>query len=383
MKIGIAGPMNLEMLRVNLPKNIQLPTGYPFPMTSMLINALLKRGHSVVAHTTSIGIDEPIVYEGRNLTVCIGRRRIRHAARDLFKFERRDLVELMLSHPVDIINAQWSYEFAWAALDTELPTIVTLHDHALTILRYRTDPYRFMRLIMNYIVLRKARYLSTNSKYLYNCLNSRNKKKTRIIPNFFSKNLEETASVQVEKSNFVLSVSNGFGRRKNIETALQAFPIIRKSHPNIEYHLIGDGMEMGGQAYKYAKQNNITEGVRFIGKVSYAETIEKMKKALIFLHPSKEESFGMVVLEAMVMGTPVIGGRNSGNIPYLLDYGHAGLLCNINSSQDIAISVLKLLENYDLSEHLSQEAQKFAKANFSEDIIANKYIDYLQHVLDN
>jgi L-malate glycosyltransferase len=383
MKIGIAGPMTLRLLDFDLEDKNNIPVGYDSPMTSMLVNALIKRGNSVVAYTTSTGIHEPVVYEGKDLTLCIGRRRELHAARDLFGLERKDLVDLMLSHPVDIINAQWSYEFSWAALDTGIPTIVTLRDHALTILRYRIDPYRFLRLIMNHIVLWKARYLSTNSQYLYNCLNSRNKKKARIITNFFSKNLEEMASVQMEKSYFVLSVSNGFGRRKNIQSALKAFAIVRRRHPDIEYHLIGDGMEMGGPAYEYAMQNNVNDGVRFIGKIPYADTIEKMKRALIFLHPSKEESFGMVVLEAMVMGAPVVGGKNSGNIPYLLDRGNAGLLCDVNSSQDIAESVLKLLENPDLSERLSKKAKKYAKANFCEDIVIYKYIDYLQNVLSN
>ena len=382
MKIGIAGPMTLRVLDFDFEDENNIPVGYDFPMMSMLINAILKRGHSVVAYTTSTGIDEPIVYEGKDLTVCIARRRKSHAARDLFKKERRDLADLMLGYPVDIINAQWSYEFAWSAINTGIPTIVTLQDHAMTILRYQTDPYRFMRLIMNFIVLNKAKYLSTNSRYLFNLVSKKNKQKARIITNFFSKNLEEIASMQVEKSNFVLSVSNGFGRRKNINTALKAFAIVRRSHSDIEYHLIGDGMEMGGPAYEYALRNNITEGVRFIGKVSYDETIEKMKMAVIFLHPSREESFGMVVLEAMVTGTPIVGGKKSGNIPYLLDHGNAGMQCDINSPKDIAKGVLKLLENADLSERLSKKAKKFAKANFSEDVIAEAYLAYYRDIIN-
>lgn len=252
----------------------------------------------------------------------------------------------------------------------------------MTILRYQADPYRFMRLIMNYIVLNKARHLSTNSQYLYNLLGNRDKKKARIITNFFSTNLEEIASMQVEKSNFILSVSNGFGRRKNIDTALKAFAIARRSHPDIEYHLIGDGMEIGGPAHVHAIENNIADGVHFIGSISYFKVIEKMKKALIFLHPSREESFGMTVLEAMVIGTPIVGGKKSGNIPYLLDHGNAGMLCDINSPKDIAKGVLKLLENPDLSKRVSKKAEKFAKANFSEDIIAEAYLAYYRDIIN-
>jgi len=381
MKIGIAGPMTLKLLGFDFKNQNNLPKGYDFPMISMLINAILKKGHSVVAYTTSTGIDKPIVHGGKDLTVCIGRRREHHSARDLFSIERRDLTTLMRNHPVDIINAHWSYEFAWAAINTRIPTIVTLHDHALTILRYQTDPYRFMRLIMNYVVLMKARYLSTNSQYLYNLLNNRNKKKARIITNFYSTNHEENASAHMEKSSYLLSVSNGFGRLKNISTALKAFVIVRQNYPDVEYHLIGEGMEISGPVYRYALQNNLTEGVRFIGKVPYNDVIKKMKRALVLLHPSREESFGMVALEAMIMGTPIVGGKKSGNIPYLLNHGNAGSLCDVNSPHDLAKCVIKLLKNPDLSELIIKKAAEFAKVNFSEEITTEAYLAYYRNIL--
>ncbi|GAG07432.1 unnamed protein product, partial [marine sediment metagenome] len=264
-----------------------------------------------VAYTTSTGISQPVVYEGKNLTTCIARRRERHAARDLFKSERKDLVELMRSFPVNVINAQWSYEFAWAAVDSGIPTLVTLRDHALAILKYHFDGYRFMRLIMNYIVLRRARYLSTNSQYLFDLLSKKNRKKACIIPNFYSKALEEHSSAPGRKSNFILSVSNGFSRYKNIQTGLRTFSIIKQKYPDLEYHLLGDDMGLGGAAHVYARKNKLTDGVRFIGKLPFNQVIRKIRKALVFLHPSREESFGMSVLESMVIGTPVVAGYRS------------------------------------------------------------------------
>ena len=380
MIIGIAGPMTLELLKKELPENIELPSGYPFPMTAMLVNGLIERGYRVIAFTTSKGIQEPLVLHGHKLTLCIARWQP-HAARDLFYSERKDLLMLMKNHQADIINAQWSYEFAWAAISAKVPCLITLHDHAMTILRYQTDPYRFMRLIMNYIVLKKACHLSTNSQYLFNLLSKKNKQKARVIPNFYSKFLKRNPSTLEEKASIILSVSNGFGQRKNIDTALKAFAVARRSHPDIEYHLVGDGMQVGGPAYRYAVANNIAEGVCFIGKLSYDDVIEEMNKAQIFLHPSREESFGMVVLEAMVIGTPVVGGKTSGNIPYLLDHGNAGVLCDVNSPKDIARGVLKLLEKDDLSERLINKAKEFAKANFSEDLIVEAYLAYYRDII--
>jgi len=381
MIIGIAGPMSLELLKKKLPENIELPSGYPFPMTAMLVNGLIERGYRVIAFTTSKGIQEPLVLHGNKLTLCIARWQA-HAARDLFYSERKDLLMLIKKHQADIINAQWSYEFAWAAINSGIPTIVTLQDYAMTILRYQTDPYRFMRLIMNYIVLKKAKYLSVNSKYLYDKLDTKKKGRARIIPNFYSKFIEGLAYNQAEKTKYILSVSSGFGKRKNIDTALKAFALVRKYYHDIEYYLIGDGMEPSGPAFQFAKKNNIISGVKFLGKVPFNEVINKINKAQIFLHPSREESFGMAVLEAMVIGTPVIGGEKSGNIPYLLDHGKAGELCNVDSPEDIGKSILKILQDSDYAEKLMRNAYIYAKNKYSKNIIISKYIDYYYDILN-
>jgi glycosyltransferase involved in cell wall biosynthesis len=374
--------MTLNLLKFEFNDKDRIPLGYDFPMVSFLINTFIERDYKVIAYTTSTGISNPIVFDSPNLTICIGRRREKGSARDLFKHERKDLMKLMQTYSSDIINAQWSYEFAWAAIDTGIPTVVTLHDHAMTIFRYQTDSYRFMRLIMNYIVLKKAKYLSVNSKYLYDKLDTQKKRKARIIPNFYSRFIESLYYNQAEKSKYILSVSNGFGKMKNIDTALKAFALVRNQYLDIEYHLIGDDMEPLGAAYQFAKKNNIISGIKFLGKLPFNEVIKKIEKARIFLHPSREESFGMAVLEAMVIGTPVIGGAKSGNIPYLLDNGKAGELCNVNSPEDIGRSILKILQDEDYAENLMRDAYIYAKKKYSENIIISKYIDYYYDILN-
>ncbi|MBL7068848.1 MAG: glycosyltransferase family 4 protein [Candidatus Omnitrophica bacterium] len=382
MKIGIAGPMSLKLLEYNFEKGANLPIGYDFPLISMLVNALLRRGHEVVAYTTSMGIEQPVVYEGKNLTICITKRRRRHAGRDLFRLERRGLVELMRKYPVDIIHAHWSYEFAWAALDTGIPTLVTLHDDALTILKHCFDSYRFLRLAINYIVLHRARYLSVVSQYLFNKLSRKNKKKARIIPNFYSELLEESSTKPVNKSSFILSVCNGFSRRKNVTAALKAFSIIRKKRPDIGYHLVGDGMESDGPAYEYAAKNRLEEGVSFIGSLSYIEIIEKIKKAMVLLHPSREEACSMVIIEAMALGTPVVGGRYSGGVPFQLEKDNAGVLCDIDSPEDTARGVLKTLSDSESAQSLISRAKKFAEENFAQEAVVQAYIDYYKEILN-
>ncbi len=381
MKIGIAGPMTLHALNVDFGSS-PIPEGYDFPMVSWLINALIERGHRVVAYTASVGLDEPRVFKGKNLTVCVARYRTEHRARDLFRLERRDILKLMKAHPADIINAHWSYEFAWAAIDSQVPTLVTLQDHALSILKYQLDPYRLMRLIMNYIVIHRAQFLAANSYYLFDVLGSRSRRKARVIPNFYAKALEAKASTTSGKKNYIVSVCNGFGRRKNIETALRAFSLVRNQEPAIVYQLIGSGMEPGGPAERFALINGITDGVIFSGNLPHDAVTTAVRDASIFLHPAKEESFGVSVLEAMVLGTPVIGGKRSGNVPHLLEKGEAGEVCDVSSPQGICNAILKLHRDRNKREDIAIRARYIANAKYSERNVVPLYEKAYKDILD-
>lgn len=380
MKIGIAGPMTLKLLNFDFG-NQSVPEGYPNPVTSLLINALLNKGHQVVAFTTSKDITTPVVFKGENLTICIARNN-KHPGRDFFKTARTDLMQLIKEHPIDIINAHWSYEFAWAAIDSGLPHVVTVKDHATTILKYQFDPYRISRWIMNFITLRKAKFLVTNSDYLFDLLGSSAKKKAIVINNFYAKGFDSHISRATEKENYIVSVSNGFGKRKNLETALYAFSLLRKKFPTLEYRLIGHEMEENGPAYSFAEKHNLMDGVAFTGAINFNDVITQIMGAKVFLHPSREESFGMSVLESMLLGTPVIGGIKSGNIPHLLANGKAGELCDVNSPEKIAESVTKIVQDKQYAEKISYEAYNYAKDNFSEERIVTSYLNHYKKILN-
>ena len=69
----------------------------------------------------------------------------------------------MSQYPCDLFHAMWSYEFALAALESGHPTVVHYRDNAWTILKHRTDVYRFMRLLLNFWVTLKSDWRVANS----------------------------------------------------------------------------------------------------------------------------------------------------------------------------------------------------------------------------
>jgi L-malate glycosyltransferase len=378
MKIGIAGPMTLRLLNYDFGDR-KVPLGYDFSMISWTINGLLERGIKVVAYTTSADLDEPIVFEGNSLTVCIAPR-FPHAGHRIFKEERRQLCRFMRDYPTDLLHAQWSYEFAMAALATGIPTLITVHDYATAILRYQFDSYRMIRWWMNAYTLRKARYLAAVSPYILRHIGER---KARILPNFYDQKLETHYEPERIKRDSIISVSHAFDYRKNIRTALHAFALLRRKYPQLTYKLIGYDMSPGGAAYRYAAGNDLLDGVEFLGNLPFGQVVEEVKSSKVFLHTSREESFGLAVLEAMAVGTPVVGGTKSGNIPDLLCYGETGRLCNVESPQSIAEAVVPLLHQNDEYGTVIQKAYAFVRNNYSESVFFTKLLDYYRDILYN
>ena len=379
MKIGVCGPVNLQILEWERKPDFLPPTN-SFPLTSHLVNGLLKRGFEVVVYTNSTALNEPLILEDGRLKVCIAREK-KQPGRRIFQFEVNDLKRIIQENPCDMISAWWTYEYAWAALRTNIPTVASLHDVAHIILWNHRDMFRVVRWVINEIVVRKAKYLIANSAYTFNLLSNRLKRKTRTINNFYPANLRELVPQQVEKENYIITVAQGFTKRKNIHTSLHAFKKVRKHHPNLEYHLIGVGMEVNGPAHQYSIKHGLTEGVKFIGMMPYNDLVAHVARAKVMIHPAVEESFGMVILEAMVAGTAVVAGKASGFVPDLLDYGKAGMLCDVTSEADIATAVGSLVADRSLRETYTKHAQRFADANFSEDVIVDQHLEYYSQVM--
>lgn len=156
---------------------------------------------------------------------------------------------------------------------------------------------------------------------------------------------------------------------KGIEVLCQAWAKFDSSYP---LTIIGDGpLRQSLQA----KTSHLP--IQFLGNLSHKETQHQLAAAKFCIHPSLYyETFGLVMLEAMSLGTPVIG-LNIGTRPEFIKHGHNGLLASHdNLSQVIADSV-----RYDY-EKLSANAKKTAQ-DFREDPVLNQQVKVYEEVLSS
>jgi glycosyltransferase involved in cell wall biosynthesis len=102
----------------------------------------------------------------------------------------------------------------------------------------------------------------------------------------------------------LLSVSR-FSRAKGVYRLLEIFYYVKEELPQAQLLLVGKNYEGEGIVNK-AKELGIEKDIQLVGQVPYSEIGKYYSKADIFIHPSYPESFGMVLLEAMSYGVPVV-----------------------------------------------------------------------------
>jgi glycosyltransferase involved in cell wall biosynthesis len=389
--LGIIGPIETENIARFIDEDIKhLPPGYRgAPFLGTLIEEFLNRGHKVSAFTTSTGISlfkkKLMQASGPNFKIyyCPMRPhsfRPKHGhigrAIDGFLLERNCLKNAIQSANPDIIHAHWIYEFGLAAIDSTVPHVITCHDSPHKVIQYIPSLYRFIRFYMGIKCLSNAKLITVVSPYL----NDEIKKyigdtPVSIIPN---------PLLQIDKIPFLLNgrgqdakkpnicmVNNGWGKLKNIESALWAFQLFRDKFPQAEMYLYGQDFGHEEKAKHWAVKKGLGKGVHFVGFLPHNELMNEISKADLLLHTSLEETFGMVLAEAMSLGVPVLGGKNSGAVPWVI--GKGGMVTDIKSPIAISDTLCAMIDNNQKYNMLSYEARNSALERFAIAKIADLY----------
>jgi glycosyltransferase involved in cell wall biosynthesis len=384
MHIGISGPIHLPSLNINYGGDrSSWPKGMGGSPVNSEINALLELGYKVSVFSLSPEIQPGNSFEWLegNLSIFIGpyRKRARYRCLDFFYKERRYLKNKILEIKPNVIHAHWQYEWGWAALSSGIPTLLTCHDSPLSILKNQKDLYRVFRLIIAFIVLRKAKYLTTVSAYAKDELFFFIKKAIKIIPNFVNDLTFTYYKLRkLESTIKLIMINNGFNGRKNVKLGIQSFNALKLSLPNLELHLYGAGHGKHEDAENWCRKNNILNNVFFHGEIAHNQLMIELSKADILLHTAFEESFGMILIEAMAMGIPVVAGKDSGAVPWVLKDG-GGELVDIKSVIEINNGIKKVISNYNV---ISIEAKNSVMERFSKNMVVSQYLQEMKTVFE-
>jgi glycosyltransferase involved in cell wall biosynthesis len=131
---------------------------------------------------------------------------------------------------------------------------------------------------------------------------------------------------------------------KGYDAVLRALPALQASVGPVFYLIVGTGGDRV-RAEQLAHDLGVADRVRFCGFVEDAELPEYYRLADAFVMPSRGEGFGIVFLEAMACGTPVLGGNRDGTVDALAD-GALGALVDPADDAAVASGIQRLLQGH-------------------------------------
>lgn len=351
--------------------------GYRATSITELARALVAQGLFVEIATTAFGVQRPMTLEGDLLRMRLRPKRSspRAVARDLFKVERDAMHDAISESEADVLHAHWTYEFAWPALDTDRPVVVTARDAPLTILAHQRDKYRAMRALMAGIVRARLRNLTAVSPYLASRWRREMlyRRDIPVIPNIVR--APHTVDVGARSGGLTILEVADNSARKNVETLLRAMRLVSQARPEARLRLVGPGLTTDSPAGRLATELGLRETIDFVGPVDFRSLSAEYARATLFVHASLEESFGNSVAEAMGHGLAVVAGEASGAIPWLTDSGRAARLVDVSSPEALAAATLDLLDSEADRRELGRRAFEQVKARFAPAVVAEQWID--------
>jgi N-acetyl-alpha-D-glucosaminyl L-malate synthase BshA len=203
-----------------------------------------------------------------------------------------------------------------------------------------------------------------------------------VIPNFVDPALYDPARYPCRKQallqegeKLIVHVSN-FRPVKRIRDVVRIFERISRAVPS-RLVLIGDGPDRP-EAADEAQQLGVADRVVFLGKQD--SVAELLACADMLLLPSQSESFGLVALEAMAAGVPVVATR-TGGIPEVVEDGVTGVLGDVGDVAAMGDGAIELLRDPRRWSQASRAARAVATERYSVTAIIPQYERYYERIL--
>ena len=290
---------------------------------------------------------------------------------------------------LDIIHAHWTYHLAYATFPVvkKLPVACTVRDWApyiWTIVPPLKQKITWtFRLALNELVFRnKDIHFIANSPYTQALVEKKLRKPIPVIPNSIKSIFIREEPHISPKTIRILCISSSFDKRKNLIALLKAFAIFIRKRPDATLQIICGTFTLDNPAVRKYEEQGLLKNVEMTGRVQHSELRRYIDEATMFVTPSLEETFGNTLLENMARRVPVVGGKNSGAVPYVLHHGEAGFLCDVSDPQSISDTMEYIVSHPSEVEAVVERAFEIIKSEYAQDVVCDKHIEEYKKIIE-
>lgn len=275
------------------------------------------------------------------------------------------LVDMVKLHGIEILHVHYAIPHAYAAYMAKkmlleeginLPIVTTLHGTDITLVGSHPfyKPAVTFSINKSDAVTTVSQSLKDDTLRLFDIKNN-----ITVVPNFidlekYNHNFTDCqrGMMATEDEKIITHISN-LRPVKRVEDVISVFYNIQKEVPS-KLMFIGEGPEKE-KVELQCHELGITDKVVFFGRSNEIDKILCFTD--LFLLPSLTESFGLVALEAMASGVPVIS-TNSGGLPEVNIHGKSGFLSNVGDVEDMSKNALYILSDEARLKSFKDKARK-------------------------
>lgn len=267
-----------------------------------------------------------------------------------------------------------------------VPIVLNIHGIVYTEAKYiygYISPTELIKNTISSISTKTATRIVVNSQFMFKKVVEAygvNPEKVVVIPNGINVDhfQECNNNILLEGDPCILYVGR-LAFVKGIPTLIKALAIVRQDLPNVKVHFVGDSRYTSPNLRSLIIKEGVEKNIVFHKWVSQSNLPSYYKSADFCVFPSTLESFGIVILEAMASGAPIIAS----DIPAfreLLSEGITGLFFHRENPQDLSKAILRLACDSNLKIRLSKNASEVVQT-YDWEIIARKYLELYNSLL--
>lgn len=180
--------------------------------------------------------------------------------------------------------------------------------------------------------------------------------------------------VEREPGKFVVLTVCRFYPRKRLEVLLGAAERLREKIPGLQVRVVGGGPQ-AARLRRIWREKNLQGRVVWLEDIPQLELVREYNRCHAFCLPSVQEGFGLVFLEAMAAGKPMVASR-AGAVPEVMPQG---LLAKPDDEEDLAENLFRLYRDAELRRSLAAAGLEFVK-QFDAPRVARVFLDAIAPV---
>lgn len=235
-------------------------------------------------------------------------------------------------------------------------------------------------ILHNYVDLKYYRHIewfdaTTTSQRDYLLQNGVEPERIKVIPNFSRLPPIDTLPDRTATVGTILAYGR-FVPKKGFDLLLRAFARVHVEHPSLQLLLGGAGDEEESLRALVAALG-LSASVRFLGWID--DVTLPLDRADLFVLPSRDEPFGIVVLEAMARGVPIVSTRTQGPLEILDE--NTAWLCAVGDADDLARALRSALEAPSQRQQRAHRALERYREHYHEDAVIPRILQLYEEAL--